>query len=86
MDLKMRKYKFILYKIHNNEIIVDSSVAADGQPLVFSELETVVKALPGPRFIVLDYGYKTKEGQATSKVIFILWLVQSSSYSVVCCC
>eukprot|EP00474_Spongospora_subterranea_P008333 CRZ08791.1 hypothetical protein [Spongospora subterranea] len=76
-ELKLRKkYKYIVYAILDNAIIVESKL--DGEaPFKYADFVALLSHANSPRFAVLDYCFE-EEGVQRSKIVFIFWCPDST--------
>nr|KAJ0221283.1 hypothetical protein LSAT_V11C200099700 [Lactuca sativa] len=75
LELKAkRNYRFITYKIEDQQVIVDKIGGPD------KNYEDFTNSLPGDecRYAVFDFDFTTDENCQKSKIIFIAWLTPSS--------
>lgn len=75
MELKRKKtYRYIVYKIEDNNIVVEKAGASDESYAQFSA------SLPEsePRYAVFDYDFVTEDNCQKSKIFFIAWSPDTS--------
>merc|ERR1740138_537081 len=70
--LKKTSFGYLVFKIDGDEVVLDYG-EDKSMPYVDFAAEVAAKHPDDPRYLVIDYEYKTSDGRDADKIIFITW-------------